>query len=59
MLNRDNEKTELTPNQQNPGAAKPEDFTVGEAYPPANPWRRQLWRHSHGANAATQKAGRE
>ena len=29
MLNEDNEKIELTPTQQNPGNAKPEDFEVG------------------------------
>jgi hypothetical protein len=29
MLNKDNEKIELTPTQQNPGNAKPEDFVIG------------------------------
>ena len=29
MLNKDNEKIELTPTQQNPGNAKPEDFEIG------------------------------
>ena len=33
MLNKDNEKIELTPEQQNPGSAKPEDFEVIEAIP--------------------------
>ena len=29
MLNKDNEKIELTKTQQDPGAAKPEDFEIG------------------------------
>jgi hypothetical protein len=33
MLNKNNEKIELTETQQNPGAAKPEDFKVNEAIP--------------------------
>lgn len=33
MLNKDNELIELTPEQQNPGAAKAEDFIVGENIP--------------------------
>jgi hypothetical protein len=33
MLNKDNEKIELTKTQQDPGSAKPEDFVVNEEIP--------------------------